>query len=100
MLANCLKEEKIIKIHNINIGIVNPGPVNTDMQTRIRKAPNNPLKDMFTALHKEHKLTSKETIANFFSWLLLKIPSSEFSEVYWDFDDEKIRQRWQQENYI
>lgn len=98
MLAECLREEKIIQAQNILIGITNPGPADTGMQKRLREYQKNPLRQMFQQLKNENQLKSKEDIAKFFCWLLLHVSPKEFCSTYWDFYDKQIELRWRNED--
>ncbi|KAL3769040.1 hypothetical protein ACHAW5_005156 [Stephanodiscus triporus] len=97
MMYRCLSEE-LYRQHDILVGSVRPGVVDTPMQAEIRGYDGDPesfpMKAKFDALHAESLLERPEDAAAFFHWLLSEVGDEEFRAEEWDFRDCKVDSRW------
>ncbi len=96
MMYRCLSEE--LSRHDILVGSVRPGVVDTPMQAEIRGFDGNPdhfpMKAKFDTLHAEAILERPEDVAAFFHWLLSEVGDEEFCAEEWDFRNCKEDSRW------
>ena len=97
MMYRCLSEE-LSRQHDILVGSVRPGVVDTPMQAEIRgydgDPDNFPMKAKFDALHAESRLERPEDAAAFFHWLLSEVGDEEFRAEEWDIRNCKEDSRW------
>ena len=86
MMYRCLAAE--LSRHNILVGSVRPGVVDTPMQVQIRTfdgPPENfPAHYRFLCLKEGGKLESPDNVAMYFHWLLSRISDDEFGIEEWD----------------
>lgn len=96
MMYRCLKEE--LTPHNILVGSVRPGVVNTPMQDGIREysgpLEHFPMKEKFDNLHSSGQLGDPDTVALYFHWLLSEIDDEEFVANEWEIRESKDDPRW------
>ncbi len=83
-----LREE--LNQHNILIGSVRPGVVNTPMQDEVRTSSEKvfPMLPRFINLKKENQLIDPQKVAEFLGYLLIDTGNQEFSDKEWDFRDQ------------
>lgn len=95
MMYRCLSVELLH--HDILVGSVRPGIVDTDMQVQIREYEGDhfPAQQKFFDLHKGGQLESPDKVATYFHWLLSKIGDDEFGNEEWDIRaSSKNNSRW------
>lgn len=95
MLYQCWREE--LRERNILVGSARPGVVDTPMQAEIRALDETafPDVDAFRKLKENGQLTTPETVARFFAWLLLDADAAQFREHENDIRDAELATRWQ-----
>ncbi|KAL7467907.1 hypothetical protein ACHAXS_008131 [Conticribra weissflogii] len=95
MMYRCFSVELLH--HDILVGSVRPGVVDTDMQVQIREYEGDqfPAQQKFVDLHKGGQLESPDKVATYFHWLLSKIGDDEFGNEEWDIRvSSKNDSRW------
>ncbi|KAL7526137.1 hypothetical protein ACHAXR_001337 [Thalassiosira sp. AJA248-18] len=96
MMYQCLSAE--LSPHNILVGSVRPGVVDTPMQDEIREfngpADHFPMQKKFFDLHDNDQLEKPENVAAYFHWLLSEVGDEEFCEQEWDIRKSKDDARW------
>lgn len=92
MLTRCLQLES----NNIAFASVMPGIIDTDMQALIRHAKHmdEDKQNFFRSLKESKRLVSKETVAAFLSWLLLKLDRDTYIANEWDIYDSTHHKHW------
>lgn len=92
MLTRCWQ----IETDSVAVASVQPGIIDTDMQTVIRHAKHMDADklEFFTSLHKNKKLISPETVAKFLCWLLLELNNQEYVSQEWDIYDTSHHKYW------
>ena len=96
MMYRCLSSE--LSPHNIHVGSVRPGVVDTPMQSTIRdyNGPTDdfPMQQKFFDLHSSNKLEHPENVAKFVHWLLSEVDEEEFIREEFDIRNCKEDERW------
>jgi benzil reductase ((S)-benzoin forming) len=92
MLTQCWQLEST----NTAFASVMPGIIDTEMQTKIRKAHHmHPDKrDFFKRLKQDDRLLTPETVAAFLCWLLLDMDAIQFGSKEWDIYDTNHHRAW------
>lgn len=100
MIYQCLNEE--LSKHNIHVGSVKPGVVDTNMQAEIRASStmNTTQQTGFKRLKEENQLVQPKTVARFLSWLLLKVDAQSFKAKEWDIYETSHHSHWAQTNEL
>lgn len=97
MVYRCLSTE--LSHHNILVGSVRPGVVDTPMQDLIREydgpVEHFPAISKFHELHQSKKLESPMVVATYLHWLLSEINDDEFGCEEKDIRNSKDDERWQ-----
>ncbi len=96
MLYQVLREE--LKAHDIAVGSLRPGVVDTPMQGLIREqsAERFPGVGRFVELYQQGKLEKPEEVADFTCWLLMDVPTADYAAQEWSFTEQEHRARWKQ----
>jgi len=96
MMYRCLAAE--LSPHNILVGSVRPGVVDTPMQDEVRgfDGPKEhfPMQSKFFDLHDNDKLGKPDDVAAYFHWLLSEVNDEEFGAEEWDIRGSKDDERW------
>jgi benzil reductase ((S)-benzoin forming) len=92
MLTRCLQ----LEIQDPAISCVMPGITDTNMTALIRGAEGMSAEqlDFHKRLHRENRLLSPETVAQFLCWLLLDLDADTFRSKEWDIYDETHHGDW------
>lgn len=94
MLTRCWQLEN--GVEPLSFASVMPGIIDTDMQAVIRHAQTmEPDKlTFFQQLYENHKLLSPATVAQFLSWLLLRVTPERYVAKEWDIYDQSHHPEW------
>lgn len=96
MMYKCLSAE--LSQHNILVGSLRPGVVDTPMQDGIREydgpAENFPMYQKFSDLKESGTLEKPDNVATFFHWLLSEVGDEEFVAQEYDIRNFKDDERW------
>jgi NAD(P)-dependent dehydrogenase (short-subunit alcohol dehydrogenase family) len=90
----CLQAE--IPAYKAVFGLVAPGNVDTPMQAQIRQADPNqlPIAPVMKTLYEQGKFLSADYVADFLTWLLLKVEPDQYADKIWDIYEEISADRW------
>lgn len=85
-----------VELHDVAVGSIRPGVVDTPMQALIREqAPERfPDVDRFRRLQAEGQLRSPADVASFIGWLLTETPSDAFAAEEWDIGNAAHTANW------
>ena len=98
-LLKMIKRMLVSDLANENIAFssFSPGVVDTGMQSQLRKQSKKdfPVVEIFRKIADEDELISPSTVADYISWLLLKVDRNVFSAVdNWDFQNQEHFELW------
>ena len=73
----------------IAVGSVQPGIVDTDMQSLLRECDDVhfPARQVFSDFKKNNQFLCVDDVARSMAWMLLKMPASEFVEKDWHVEE-------------
>ena len=94
--VNILTEYLKIELgkHQIAVGIVLPGIVDTNIQQQLSNAECADIIERNNSLKTAGKLLSPAIVAKFLTWLLLDTDNESFSNGTWDIYDGKHHNKW------
>jgi NAD(P)-dependent dehydrogenase (short-subunit alcohol dehydrogenase family) len=100
MLYECLRLE--LKNRDIAFGSINPGPVDTAMQDKIRHSKSTALPEVkrFIDMKDQGQLLPPTVVADFMSWLLFEVDKEKFSQNEWDIRDSSHHHFWLKDKNI
>jgi NAD(P)-dependent dehydrogenase (short-subunit alcohol dehydrogenase family) len=92
MMTEYLKVE--LKKHEITVGIVLPGIVETNIQSQLAKDDCAEIIARNLEMKSSGKLLSPSVVAKFMSWLLFETKPEDFSQGVWDIYNKQHHSYW------